>query len=54
MVLFLGLGFSLGAVESYQDKETGRFIPIPGVSALKRILSNAVLYTEEEEGILSF
>lgn len=40
MVLFLGSEFSLGAVGNYQNKETGYFSPVPGVSVLKQILTN--------------
>lgn len=51
MILFLGSGFSLGAVGSLSD-ENSRKIPIPNVQQLKNILAEKVLYIQEIEGSL--
>lgn len=51
VVLFLGSGFSLGAV-GYLSDENNHKIPIPNVQQLKEILSKKVLYIDYSEGTL--
>lgn len=51
MVLFLGSGFSLGAVGCLKD-DKNKNISIPNVQQLKAILSNQILYTDTVEGTL--
>lgn len=51
IILFLGSGFSLGAV-SCLEGEDNRKVPFPSVDELKKLLSKTVLYTEEVEGTL--
>lgn len=49
IVLFLGSGFSMGAIGSLVDEETGRKLPIPNVTQLKNILSSRILYTDYDD-----
>lgn len=51
VVLFLGSGFSLGAMGSLLDDE-GKKIALPNVQQLKEILSNKILYTNKVDGTL--
>ena len=44
IILFLGSGFSLGAV-SCLEGEDNRKVPFPSVDELKKLLSKTVLYT---------
>ncbi|MBP3819591.1 MAG: SIR2 family protein [Butyrivibrio sp.] len=48
MVLFLGSGFSLGAISNYKD-DTGNYVSIPSVNDLKHYLCTKVLRDESEE-----
>lgn len=50
-VLFLGSGFSIGAIGSLVDDKNNK-IKIPDVQQLKKILSDKVLYMNETEGTL--
>lgn len=49
VVLFVGSGFSIGAIGNMRDEETGEKIPIPNVGQLKSILTKEVLDSVEEQ-----
>lgn len=49
VVLFVGAGFSLGAIGSMKDEKIGRKMPIPNVNQLKAILSSRILYSEDNQ-----
>lgn len=51
IILFLGSGFSLGAVGSLEDEDKKK-IPLPNVEQLKKLLSKTILYTEDIDGSL--
>ncbi len=51
-VLFLGAGFSLGAIGSHIDSESGKKIPLPNAKKLKEILVKELLYGEACEDSL--
>lgn len=48
VALFLGSGFSLGAIGSFVNEETGLKSAIPTVQQLKETLCSEILYTEYE------
>lgn len=52
IVLYLGSGFSFGAIGNLLDQDTQERVPLPGVEQLKKILCNEVLDIEEVEGSL--
>lgn len=49
IALFLGAGFSMGAIGSYIDKDNNKNIPLPNVKELKNILSKELLYDDSTE-----
>lgn len=52
IVLYLGSGFSLGAIGSFFDRDTQKRMLLPGVEQLKKILTNEVLNIDNVEGTL--
>lgn len=51
-VLFLGSGFSMGAVGHYRKQDAEAWQPLPDVKGLKRILSKEILSEENTEDTL--
>ena len=52
IVLYLGSGFSLGAIGNFFDRNTQKKMSLPGVEQLKKILTNEVLNIDTVEGTL--
>ena len=52
IVLFLGSGFSMGAMSSIKDSTTGDYEPLPSVNELRNKLFAEVLNTEESDETL--